>query len=107
MLYLNDLVVWLTLLLDLKQCTYERAEHREGVGYRIGKVNSVVSVLELVGERKTSTRILVAFPLQSTPLVSHIGTSSVPAGPCRFVEAVGPDDRQHPSLVQTVWLREV
>ena len=107
MLYLNDLVVWLSLFLHLEQCTYERAEHRECVGYGIGKVNSVVIVLELVGERKTSTWALVAFPLQSTPLVSHIGTSSVPAGPCRFVEAVGPDDRQHPSLVQTVWLREV
>jgi len=64
-------------------------------------------VLELVGERETSTGILVPFPLQSAAVVAHLRASPVPASARRFVEALGPDHWQHPALVQTVRLREI
>lgn len=64
-------------------------------------------MLELVGEGETSTGILVAFPLQSAAVVAHLRASPVPASARRFVEAVGPDHREHPALEETVRLREV
>jgi len=64
-------------------------------------------VLELVGERETSTGILVPFPLQSAAVIAHLRASPVPASARRFVKALGPDHRQHPTLVETVRLRKV